>query len=113
MEELFATSLHRCVSVLAHKLAPGQHIGIHNDMRNGGESHRFTVQINRGFIDADGGHFMLFASADPRNIHRILRPVHNTALAFAISKDSHHAVSKQYGGTRFTLVFSFFAKDAQ
>ena len=113
MEQLFSVPLSTCVSALAHKLVPGQHIGIHNDLRHAGESHRFTVQLNRGLTDADGGYFMLFNSVDPSDIHRILKPVHNSALAFAISEQSHHAISKQYRGTRFTLVFSFFAANDQ
>ena len=113
MEELFNVRLSLRVGVLAHKLVAGQHIGIHNDVRCGGESLRFTIQLNRGLNEPDGGYFMLFKSCDVRDIHRILKPVHNSALAFAISEKSHHAVTIQHRGTRFTLVFSFFSVDAR
>ena len=111
MEELFEVPLSPCVGVLAHKLVSGQRIGMHNDMRCGGESHRLTVQLNRGLTEGDGGYFMLFNSSDVWDIHRILKPVHNSALAFAISEKSHHAVTVQHRATRFTLVFSFSSLD--
>ena len=113
IEELFNVQLTRQVSVLAHKLEPGQHIGIHNDLRYKGESHRFTVQLNRELVESDGGCFMLFNSADVQDPHRILRPVSNSALAFAISEKSYHAVSTQHVGIRFSLLFSFFPKYAE
>ena len=80
-------------------------------MRPGGETHRLTVQLNRGLRDEDGGFFMLFNSDDPSDVHRILRPVSASAIGFAIGPDSHHAVSRLHGGTRFTLVYSFHAAD--
>lgn len=107
-QQIFNVSLSPRVDVLAHKLVPGQRIGIHNDMRCGGESLRFTVQLNRNLAESDGGYFMLFNSQDVRDVHRILKPVNNTALAFAICEKSHHAVSIQRRGIRFTLVFSFY-----
>ena len=113
MQELFSVPLSPSVTVLAHKLTPGQHIGIHNDMRCRGESHRLTVQLNRDLKEADGGYFMLFNSGDVGDIHRILLPVKNSALAFAISEESHHAVSSQRRGIRYTIVFSFFSANAQ
>ena len=107
MESYLDTRLSSRIRVLAHKLAPGQHIGIHNDMNRFGESHRLTVHINGGLKDVDGGYFILFNSGDVADVHRILRPISNTAIAFAISPDSHHAVSTQHSGIRYTLVFTF------
>lgn len=109
MERAFGCSLARQVDIVAHRLDPGQRIGIHNDLRDGGETHRLTVQLNRGLADADGGFFMLFNSDDPEDIHRILRPVSGSAIGFAIGPRSHHAVSRLHGGSRFTLVYSFHA----
>jgi hypothetical protein len=97
------------VDVVAHRLDPGQRIAIHNDLREGGETHRLTVQLNRGLSDEDGGFFMLFNSDDANDVHRILRPASVSAIGFAISAASHHAVSRLYGGTRYTLVYSFHA----
>lgn len=104
---IFKVELSSDVNLLAHKLVSGQHIGIHNDVIEGGESHRLTVQLNRGLADEDGGFFMLFNSPDPSDIHKILKPLNNSALAFAISERSNHAVSVQHSGVRFTLVFCF------
>ena len=109
VERMLGTSLGPTVQVVAHRLEPGQRIGIHNDMRDGGETHRLTVQLNRGLTDADGGFFMLFNSDDASDVHRVMRPLSGTAIAFAISAASHHAVSRLHGGTRFTLVYSFYA----
>ncbi len=104
---LFKVELSSNVRLLAHKLVLGQHIGIHNDVIKGGETHRLTVQLNRGLADEDGGFFMLFDSPNPANIHKIFKPLNNSALAFAISERSNHAVSIQRSGVRFTLVFCF------
>lgn len=100
------------VELVAHKLVSGQRIGIHNDFLDGGETHRLTVQLNRGLHDKDGGFFMLFNSCDAADIHRVLRPVSNTGIGFEIGPKSHHAVSRMHGGERYTLVYSFHATDA-
>ena len=109
MDALFSARISDHIRVLAHKLIPGQHIGIHNDVIDSGESHRFTVQLNGGLAEDAGGCFMLFNSSDPSDIHRILRPINNTAIAFSLSENSNHAVSRQYHGIRYTLVFCFHA----
>ena len=99
------------VDIVAHKLVEGQHIGIHNDYLEGHETetHRLTLQLNRGLKDEDGGLFLIFNSGDACDIHMILRPVHLSGVTFEISSASYHAVSRQYGGERYTLVFSFYA----
>ena len=109
IEEQFGCRLANRVDLVAHKLLPGQRIAIHNDHLVGEETHRLTVQLNRGLSDEDGGFFMLFKSFDAADVHRILRPVCNTAIAFEISTKSHHAVSRLHGGERYTLVYSFHA----
>jgi Rps23 Pro-64 3,4-dihydroxylase Tpa1-like proline 4-hydroxylase len=112
IEEQFGSRLTERVDLVAHKLLPGQRIAIHNDYLVGEETHRLTVQLNRGLSDEDGGFFMLFNSFDAADVHRVLRPVCNTAIAFEISMESHHAVSRQHGGERYTLVYSFHARRA-
>lgn len=108
VSSLFQLTLSPDVRLLAHKLAPRQHIGIHNDVIAGREACRLTVQLNRGLTNDDGGFFMLFNSSDPSDIHRFLKPVNNSAIAFAISERSNHAVSVQQAGIRYTLVFCFY-----
>lgn len=107
----FGVTLGPRIELVAHKLVEGQRIGIHNDHLPGCETHRLTVQLNRGLNDDDGGYLMLFNSEDATDVHRILRPVSGTALGFAIGPASHHAVSRMHGGVRFTLVYSFHADD--
>lgn len=109
MEAEFGEALSETMEIVAHKLVAGQRIGIHNDFLPGHETHRLTVQLNRGLADADGGYMMLFNSDDAADVHRILRPVSRTGLGFAIGPASHHAVSRMHGGERFTLVYSFHA----
>jgi Rps23 Pro-64 3,4-dihydroxylase Tpa1-like proline 4-hydroxylase len=110
MEELFETQLSPKVDFTAHKLLSGQRIRIHNDYIPGMETHRLIIQLNRGWIDDNGGMLMLFNSRDPKDLHRVIRPVHNSAVAFEISKKSNHAVSTIHAGERFTLVYSFYEK---
>lgn len=110
IEREFGCRLTDRVDLVAHKLLPGQRIAVHNDYLVGEETHRLTVQLNRGLSDEDGGFFMLFNSCDAADIHRVLRPVSNTAIAFEISTKSHHAVSRLHRGERYTLVYSFHAR---
>lgn len=112
MSEVFGVTLTTRVNAVAHKLVPGQHIAIHNDYLQGEETHRLTVQLNRGLSDEDGGLFLLFNSFDPADIHSIHRPRSGTGIGFEIGPNSHHAVSRMHGGARFTLVFSFYAEPA-
>ncbi len=97
------------VEVTAHKLVSGQTIRVHNDYRPKGETHRLLIQLNRGWADEQGGLLLLFGSAGANDVRRILRPTHRSAMAFAISPLSFHAVSTIQRGERYTLVYSFQA----
>jgi hypothetical protein len=108
-ERLFQVRLSERVDLTAHKLTVGQTIRIHNDHVVGQETHRLLVQLNRDWIDSDGGLLMLFDSDKPEGVTRVIRPLHNSAVGFEISPRSHHAVSHINRGQRFTLVYSFYA----
>lgn len=110
MAEIFDVAFDEQILVVAHKLVPGQRIAIHNDYLVGKETHRLTIQLNRGLRDEDGGLFLLFNSFEPSDIHRIIRPVCGSVIGFEIGENSHHAVSLLHGGERYTLVYSFYAK---
>lgn len=110
IEKLFGVRLAERVDVTAHRLTQGQRIRIHNDYIFGGETHRLLIQLNHGWRDDDGGFLLFFNSPDPSDVHKVIRPAHNTAIAFAISSDSNHAVTTIYGSERFTLVYSFYAE---
>jgi Rps23 Pro-64 3,4-dihydroxylase Tpa1-like proline 4-hydroxylase len=99
----------RLTEVTAHKLVPGQTIRVHNDHRPKGETHRLLIHLNRGWEDEQGGLLLLFGSAAADDVRRILRPTHRSAMAFAISPQSFHAVSTVQCGDRYTLVYSFQA----
>lgn len=106
----FGVDLEPRVNMTVHKLIPGQRIRIHNDYIPGRETHRVIVQLNRGWQPEQGGLLMLFNSPDPSDVHRVLIPAHDSAVGFAISPKSHHAVSTTHAGERYTLVFSFYAR---
>ena len=108
VQDAFGVVLSDRIDVTAHKLLPGQRIRLHNDYIPGEETHRVLVQLNRGWDDENGGLLMFFNSSDPADIHRVLRPSHNSCVAFEVSPDSNHAVTTIHGGERFTLVFSFY-----
>lgn len=110
MTVMFGCEFEPDVSVVCHKLVRGHRIGIHNDYLDGEESHRLTIQLNRGLTDSDGGFLMLFNSEDPADVHRVLRPQHMSALAFEISPISFHAVSEMHGGARYTVIYSLQAQ---
>lgn len=103
----FTSETLHLVEVTAHKLLPGQTIRVHNDYLEGEESHRLLIQLNRGWIDTQGGLLMLFGSPEVNDIRRVIRPLHASGVAFAISPKSFHAVSTVQSGERYTLVYSF------
>ena len=110
MADTFDVVFDDRIMLVAHKLVPGQRIAIHNDHLVGEETHRLTVQLNRGLVEADGGLMMLFNSFDPADVHRIIRPITGSGIGFEIGENSHHAVSCLHGGERYTLVYSFHAR---
>lgn len=113
VESLFSVKLEARIDFTAHKLIPGQRIRIHNDYIPNCETHRLLIQLNRGWDDENGGMLMLFNSQNPSDIHKIFRPSHNSSVGFAISPDSHHAVSTIHKGERYTIIFSFYQLDEQ
>ncbi|MCY4463705.1 MAG: 2OG-Fe(II) oxygenase [Albidovulum sp.] len=92
------------VDVVAHLLLSGHDIGIHNDYRPDGETHRLILQLGR---DVNGGITALFRNKEVTSLFRLIHPIHGTAFAFEISEASYHAVSKVRGGQRFSLIYSF------
>jgi Rps23 Pro-64 3,4-dihydroxylase Tpa1-like proline 4-hydroxylase len=95
------------VEVTAHKLVPGQTIGVHNDYIGDEETHRLLIQVNRGWSVKNGGVLLLFGSAQPGDVRRAVKPSHRSGFAFEISPNSFHAVSRMVSGERYTLVYSF------
>ena len=112
LEQIFGVALGERIDCTAHKLVKGQRIRIHNDFIPGGETHRVLVQLNRGWHEDQGGFLMLFNSQDPSDLHRVLPPIHDSVVGFAISERSNHAVSTTHRGERFTLVYSLYASDS-
>lgn len=110
VQKQLGISLEGRVEATAHRLVPGQRIRIHNDFLPGGETHRLLIQLNRGWRDENGGFLLFFNSPDPKDVHKVFRPIHNSAIAFAISSDSNHAVTAIHNSERYTLVYSFYAE---
>ena len=107
---LFGTTFLDRIEMSAHKLTPGQRIEIHNDYLPGHETHRLLIQVNEIEEPDSGGFLMLFRSPNPRDVSKILQPKANSVIGFAINAHSHHAVSRQHRGDRFTVVCSFFER---
>lgn len=111
LEDLFLTKLESRIDLTAHKLVAGHTIRLHNDFIPGRETHRLIIQLNRNWQVENGGLLLFFNSTAAEDIHRIICPVHNSAVGFAISPKSNHAVSTVYDSERYTLVYSFYAAD--
>lgn len=103
----FKTNSLQLVDIVAHKLVNEQRIGIHNDFINGEETHRMVLHINPRWKEENGGLLLLFKSSKPEDLTKIVKPIDNTAFGFEISRQSHHAVSKIYNFTRYTIVYTF------
>lgn len=108
MARQFHQSVSKNVGATAHKLVAGQTIRLHNDFIEGGESHRLVIQLNRDWEPDHGGYLMLFSGPEPETVAKVFEPTNGSAMAFAISPRSYHAVSTVHGGERFTIVYSFY-----
>ena len=106
---LLGASLTPKVDITAHRLNRSQKIRIHNDARPNGETHRFLIQLNRSWNEANGGLLMLFRGPEVETLDDVIPPTSRSAFGFEISAASYHAVSQVHGGDRYTLVFSFYA----
>ena len=110
MEKIFNVPLTERVEMTAHKLSNGQSIRLHNDYIGRQETHRLIVHLNPEWKETNGGLFIICHSPKPEDIYGIVRPLNNSAIGFAISEHSNHAVSKVYGPDRYSLVYSFRKK---
>jgi Rps23 Pro-64 3,4-dihydroxylase Tpa1-like proline 4-hydroxylase len=110
MEALLGASLRSHVEITAHRLKRSQRIRIHNDARPDGETHRFLIQLNRGWTQEHGGLLMLFRGPQVETLDDIILPTSRSAFGFEISTASYHAVSQVHQGDRYTIVFSFYAE---
>ena len=101
------------VSLCAHRMRPGHGIGVHtDDPILGTEYLRLLITLrDDGFDDADGGHFCMMTGHEPDCVAAIARPLHNLAIAFALSDRSLHAVNDVMNGERFSLVLGFWHAD--
>jgi Rps23 Pro-64 3,4-dihydroxylase Tpa1-like proline 4-hydroxylase len=108
---LFGESFSERVEWTVHKLLPGQRIRIHNDLLDGGETHRVILHMNRGWSISKGGFLMFFNSPDPADVHRVLMPLNGSLVGFEISEKSSHAVSLVLDGERFAIVYSLYANN--
>ena len=110
LEEVFEADLKDRPDIRANKLVPGQRIRLHNDFIPSAETHRLIFQFNKDWRGENGGLLLFFNGNNPADISRVFRPQHNSAVGFAITQNSYHAVSTIHAGERFTLVYSFFER---
>ena len=100
---LLSTSLKAQIEITAHKLNRSQKIRIHNDARPDGETHRFLIQLNQGWNEANGGLLMLFRGPEVETLDEVIHPISGSAFGFEISTASYHAVSQVHQGDRSLL----------
>lgn len=106
LEDQFDTVLSESPHVLIQKVTTCQAISPHNDWSSDGPSHRFIVQLNRGWKAEQGGLFTLLT--DPNNSpSQALLPNHCSGFGFEISQRSYHAVTSVTEGDRYSIVFSY------
>jgi hypothetical protein len=110
-ERIFETHLGARAGVAAQRMLAGRDIGVHSDFGPERQTHRLVLQLNRGWTIAQGGILMLFDEEQPERItdqHCFYLPIHRSAVGFAISAGSYHAVSRVREGVRYTLGISFY-----
>ena len=107
--KIFNRSFSASIDWSVHKQLAGQRIRIHNDLVTAAETHRVILHLNRGWSISRGGFLMLFNSANPSDVHRVLMPLSGSVVGFEISEKSNHAVSLIHDGERFAIVYSLYA----
>jgi hypothetical protein len=109
LEEAYDVPLSAYFDIVAHKLCAGQKILVHSDNpRLGYETHRFVINANLAYQDADGGHLFICAERDPVKIFKTVRPVSNTGFSFEASDTSYHAVGRVLQADRYSIIYSFW-----
>lgn len=114
LESVFLLEFHPFFTIGAHCLRENQKIGIHTDDRfEFGETHRFLIQLNRGWENSYGGQLVFFNSQDVNDIRKMIEPTHGSIAMFECSNHSYHAVNEIQSGSRFTIVIHAWAKTAK
>lgn len=108
VQQIFRVTLRPYVDMIAHKLIPGQSVGIHTDY-DAMQTHRLIIHLNRGWTAQNGGVLLLHDEDDPAvPPSRRVPPIHRRAVAFEISPRSLHSISRVERGERYSLVYTFF-----
>lgn len=105
---LFGVDVELHGPIVAHRMTPGNGVGIHSDRPYPGEeTHRLLVFLGRDGELPRGGHFVLFAGPCPEDARIVIPFRHNTGFAFRLNDDSYHAVSVIRADVRYSLILSF------
>jgi hypothetical protein len=107
MADVFAATLGEQVDIDAHRMKAPDKVGIHNDFREGRETHRLLLFVGHDWAEDQGG-VLLFFDTPPRAPQVGFPPLHLLAIGFEISPRSYHAVSPVLKGVRYSLVYSFY-----
>jgi Rps23 Pro-64 3,4-dihydroxylase Tpa1-like proline 4-hydroxylase len=119
MATAFATEFTDRVFLSVNRYGRGQGTLIHTDHEQAHRrsefsfTHRFLLYLNRGWRPADGGTLGLFDGPDPTRLRTTIEPLHNSAVALEIGPESYHAVAAVRSGQRFSLNFTFAARERQ
>jgi Rps23 Pro-64 3,4-dihydroxylase Tpa1-like proline 4-hydroxylase len=97
----------------AGRFSEGHQLYPHNDAVTDGCSHRAVMFLTRNWSWADGGCLWLLASPrqpvnSPGNM--CYPPIPGNVVLFPISQRSFHAVSLMKKGVRYSLTYSFYAR---
>lgn len=110
LERQMCVRLSRSVHVMVQKMTQGQYIQTHTDWSDGGPTHRFVVQLNRGWKKSQGGLVVMLPKLNAHTSARGARtyvPAHCSGIGFQISDRSYHAVTPIKNGERYSMVFSY------
>jgi Rps23 Pro-64 3,4-dihydroxylase Tpa1-like proline 4-hydroxylase len=107
VEECFNREMDNGVRIMAHRLRPGNGIGLHTDESVVGVV--LNIYLNRHWDDAHGGHLVLFNSRSEKDVASIIGPQHGRAVALLVDSRSFHAVSEVNKGQRFAISYFFRA----
>lgn len=85
-----------------HKYEKDSSIGAHTDDSIG--EARVVLNINKGWIEEDGGVWVLSNDSTMRVETQYLSPINNTAYGFVASNETFHALSRRYDNHSYAIV---------
>ncbi|HYI40319.1 MAG TPA: 2OG-Fe(II) oxygenase [Allosphingosinicella sp.] len=106
VEDCFGVPLAPEMQVVAHRMAPGDYSGFHNDSpRLGWETHRLNLYLNDDWETECGGRLQIASTMSGEDVSGYIEPRMGGVMAFEACPDSYHAIEPVRQGERYSILY--------